>query len=155
VGRGDTVVAFAANVPATVVLLLACAGLGARLATCSPDFGAAAALARFGQLAPKALFASCGYAYGGRWYDTGAVVEELATALAVPVVSLPYPGRDDPGAAVVTPWSSWLGGAPVPAETPAPSLLSLPFDEPLSLLFSSGTTGTPKAMVHRAGGLLL
>lgn len=160
VGRGDNVVAFAANVPRTVVLLLACAGLGARLATCSPDFGAAAALARFGQLNPKALFASCGYSYGGRWFDTSAVVAELAAALSsrgpVAVVGLPYPGRDGSGSEVATPWRDWLdrssrqGGA-----DDVPELLQLPFDEPLSVLFSSGTTGTPKAMVHRAGGLLL
>ena len=159
VGRGDTVVAFAANVPATVVLLLACAGMGARLATCSPDFGAAAALARFGQLEPRVLFASCGYSYGGHWFDTSAVVTELAAALSthgnVHVIALPYPGRAEDGA-VGTPWAAWLAAAePADGAEAELDLQPLPFDEPLSVLFSSGTTGTPKALVHRAGGLLL
>jgi len=164
IGHGDAVVAFTANVPAAVVLLLACAGLGVRLATCSPDFGAAAAYARFGQLRPKALFASCGYAYGGRWFDTTVAVSELAGLLSrrgaiddggsLGVVALPYPGHDHPAPNGVTAWSEWLATG-APGSAGEPTLVPLPFDEPLSVLFSSGTTGKPKAMVHRAGGLLL
>src|SRR5690606_27735197 len=105
------------------------------------------------------LFASTGYSYGGRWFDTGPVVAELANALSLPassVVVLPYPGREEAASGVGTSWRDWLGAAPAAGETGAlPVMQRLPFDEPLSVLFSSGTTGTPKALVHRAGGLLL
>ncbi|MBX3141950.1 MAG: acetoacetate--CoA ligase [Trueperaceae bacterium] len=153
VGEGDAVAAFAANVPETVVLLLACASMGAVFTSCSPDFGAAAAGARFGQLAPKLLFASPVYRYGGVTRDVAGTVRDIARSLPslLGTVEFPYPG-EAPRLPGVPGWRAWLAphrGAP------APEYAALPFDHPLYVLYSSGTTGLPKAMVHRAGGVLL
>lgn len=153
IGEGDAVAAFAANVPETLVLLLACAAMGAVFTSCSPDFGAAAAAARFGQLAPKLLFVSPVYRYGGATRDVTGAVAELVGSLpsSAGTVELPYPGeaRRLPG---VPDWRAW--SAPHRGAA-APEYAALPFDHPLYVLYSSGTTGLPKAMVHRAGGALL
>src|SRR5690606_35338455 len=150
VGAGDHVVAFAANVPETLALLLACSGLGAVFASASPDFGTEAAAARFEQLAPKALFATIGYLYGGKRFDTAGTAARLRERLGgVPAVALPYPGLDAEAPAGFTAWEAFLGAGG------EPELADLPYDHPLYVLFSSGTTGAPKALVHRAGGALL
>lgn len=157
VGEGDAVAAFAANVPQTVALLLACAGLGVTFTSCSPDFGHEAAAARFGQVRPKLLFASTSYRYAGRTHSTRAAVSDLAQDLpsVEEVVLLPYPGKapDPNDTSVGRYWDAWLA---VATEAPSePTLEALPFDHPLYVLFSSGTTGLPKAIVHRQGGALL
>ncbi len=158
-GAGDAVAAYAANVPETLALLLACAGEGIVFSSCSPDFGAEAAAARFGQLAPKALFASPVYRYGGKRFETADAIRSLAAALPgdPELVMLPYPGEPAPAGAPGTPWEAWLpDGAGSGSEADAaPRMQALPFDHPLYVLYSSGTTGLPKAMVHRAGGALL
>ncbi|MEX2541603.1 MAG: acetoacetate--CoA ligase [Trueperaceae bacterium] len=153
IGPGDRVAAFAANVPETVVLLLACAGLGAIFTSCSPDFGFEAAAARFGQVKPKVLAASCEYRYGGKRFDTASTVRRLVAELGLRrAVALPCPGAGPgPPPAETVPWEEWL-----PRQNEgAPRLEPQPFDHPLYVLYSSGTTGPPKAIVHRAGGVLL
>ena len=165
VGKGDVVAAFTANVPESVALLLACAGLGAVYASCSPDFGADAAAARFSQLDVKALFVTTGYRYASRWFDTSETATHLRSLLVdagadLATVALPYPGaagaeRSLPNGAVS--WAHFLdsGATASGVAGSGPLFEELPFDHPLYILFSSGTTGPPKAMVHRAGGVLL
>jgi len=151
VSQGDRVAAYVANVPEAVIAMLACASLGAIYSSCSPDFGGSAALARFGQIEPKVLLASDGYWYNGKHFSTRSAVEDLHSNIgSVQVlVSIPHDETptDTPSGAVL--WQNWLE----PATTP--TYMPLPFDQPLYILYSSGTTGLPKAIVHRAGGALL
>lgn len=151
VTQGDRVAAYVANVPEAVIAMLACAAIGAIYSSCSPDFGGSAALARFGQIEPKVLLASDGYWYNGKHFSTRTAVEELRDNIDSVQVLVSIPHDDTPtdtptGARV---WEDWLEPASSPTYAP------LPFDHPLYILYSSGTTGLPKAIVHRAGGALL
>ncbi|MEM6430436.1 MAG: AMP-binding protein, partial [Deinococcota bacterium] len=153
VQAGDRVAAYVANVPEAVITLLACASLGAIYSSCSPDFSADAALARFGQIEPKVLVASDGYWYNGKYFSTLNAVQTLTDNIPSlqTIVSIPHDDvlGDLPEGAIW--WDNWR-----PADGPAtPSYAQLPFDQPLYILYSSGTTGLPKAIVHRAGGALL
>jgi acetoacetyl-CoA synthetase len=151
IGPGDRVAAFASNVPETVILLLACASIGAIFSSCSPDFGFDAAYARFHQIEPKLLVAADGYHYNGKRFETRPVVDALADRLSGRPRVVWVRGDDDAApAAGGTSWSEWL-----PSSAGEPRFATLPFDHPLYVLYSSGTTGLPKAMVHRAGGALL
>ena len=150
VGQGDRVVAYLPNIAETVAAFLATASLGAVWSSASPDFGVRSLVDRFAQIEPTVLLAVDGYSYNGRVFDRREVVERLRAempSLAATVV-LPYAGTGEvPGASA---WEDFLG--PEGAEL---SFARVPFDHPLWVLYSSGTTGLPKAIVQGQGGILL
>jgi acetoacetyl-CoA synthetase len=152
VRRGDRVAAFLPNVPEAIVALLATASLGATWSSCAPEFGPRAVIDRFGQIEPKVLLAVDGYRYGDRAVDRVAELGEIRAALPTleATVVLPYL---DPSAAEriegAVSWNDLLAEA-VPLEFEA-----VGFDHPLYILYSSGTTGLPKPIVHGHGGILL
>ena len=155
VRKGDRVAAVLGNVPEAVILLAACAAIGAVFSSCSPDFGEHAAAARFAQIKPKLLFAQPAYRYQGNRYDITPMLQKLAAQTVGTAERVIFiPDEEDAIAAALPPaqqWRHWLAqgeGAPL---TFAP----LPFDHPLYILYSSGTTGLPKAIVHRTGGVML
>jgi acetoacetyl-CoA synthetase len=143
VGRGDRVVAYMPNIPETIAAFLAVAGLGAIWSSCSPDFGARSVVDRFAQIEPKVLLAVDGYRYGGRDFDRRAVVDEIHAQVGGTLVRLGY--LDGGG------WQEGFLGR----EDAQLGLEPVPFDHPLWVLYSSGTTGLPKAIVHGHGGILL
>jgi acetoacetyl-CoA synthetase len=151
---GDRVAGWLPNIPETIVAMLATASIGAVWTSCSPDFGVEGIVDRFGQTAPTVLLFCDGYGYGGKVHDCTARAMELLPRLPSVrhAIMIPYRGAgvlpDDPRC------SSWsdifsTGSAP-PLE-----YHRAPFDHPLYILYSSGTTGLPKCMVHGAGGTLL
>jgi acetoacetyl-CoA synthetase len=151
VGPGDRVIAYMPNIPETLIAFLAAASLGAVWATCAPEFGPRSVIDRFGQLEPKVLLAIAGYRFGDKAVDRRAEVAEIRAALPSleHVVHVPYAGGDGDELPDTVGWGSLLAEAgPLEFE---PVL----FDHPLCVLFSSGTTGLPKAIVHRHGGLLI
>jgi acetoacetyl-CoA synthetase len=151
VGPGDRVVAYLPNIPETLVGFLASASLGAVWATCPPEFGPRSVLDRLGQLEPKVLLAVAGYRYGDKQVDRREQVAEVRSKLPslAAVVHVPYAGGADDALPDAVSWDALLAEAAELAFDP------LPFDHPLYVLFSSGTTGLPKAIVHCHGGILL
>ena len=141
VEKGDRVAAYMPNIPETVAAFLACASIGAVWSSCSPDFGARSVIDRFAQIEPKVLLAVDGYRYNGRDFDRGETVEGIAAEVGGRVVRLGYLDG-----------SGWEDGFEQPGEL---TFESLPFDHPLWVLYSSGTTGLPKAIVQGQGGILL
>lgn len=147
VGEGDRVAAYLPNVPETVAAFLACASIGAVWSSAAPEFGVRAVVDRFAQIEPKVLLAIDGYRYGGRDFDRGAAVHSIAEGIPSlrRVVTLGY--LDGSG------WPNDFIDAG--AEPEALHFVPVAFDHPLWVLFSSGTTGLPKAIVHSQGGILL
>ncbi|WP_033339639.1 acetoacetate--CoA ligase [Catenuloplanes japonicus] len=146
--RGDRVVAYAPNIPETLILLLAAASLGAVFSSCAPEFGVRSVIDRWRQIAPTLLVAVDGYRYGDRPVDRRAEVAEIRAALPslTHAVTIPYLGDGDGG-------ETW---AELAAPTDEPLTFDpVPFDHPLYVLYSSGTTGLPKPIVHGHGGILL
>ncbi len=148
VGPGDRVVAYLPNIPETLVAFLATASLGATWAACAPEFGARSVLARFGQIEPKVLLAIGGYTYRDRPVDRREQVAEIRAGLPTVehVVHVAYGEQEVPDAVA---WDDLLAGPGEPGFEP------VPFDHPVYVLFSSGTTGLPKAIVHGHGGQLI
>ena len=163
VGRGDRVVAYMPNIPETLVAFLATASLGAIFSSAAPEFGSRSVIDRFAQIEPTVLLAVDGYRHGGRDFDRTDAVRAIAQELPGlrHTVLLPYLARaasagDLPGA---LDWSELLArGAALGGDTSAAAAMSfeqVPFGHPLWVLYSSGTTGLPKAIVHSHGGILL
>jgi acetoacetyl-CoA synthetase len=144
VGEGDRVVAYMPNIPETVAAFLACSSLGAVWSSAAPEFGARSVIDRFAQIEPKVMLAIDGYRYGGKDYDRAGTVAAIADEIPSLEKVVRFGYLDDSG------WEDGFLGARA-----ALQFTPLDFDHPLWVLYSSGTTGLPKPIVHGQGGILI
>jgi acetoacetyl-CoA synthetase len=153
VGPGDRVVAYLPNIPAATVAWLAACSLGAVWSSASPDFGADSVIERFAQIEPKVLIAVDGYQYGGKPYDRRDTVRDMVAQLPTLQRTVLIPYLDEEAGAFVSGADTWSRALGTPAEPL--SFVPLPFEHPIWVLYSSGTTGAPKAITHSHGGMLV
>ena len=150
IGAGDRVAGFVPNCPEAVIAMLATTSLGATWSSCSPDFGVNGVVDRFGQIEPRLLFSADGYRYNGRRHDSIGIARDIATRIPSieDVVVFNFAGRTTAGDGVID-WNDFR------VEGAALEFTAVDFDHPLFIMFSSGTTGVPKCIVHGHGGTLL
>lgn len=157
--KGDRIAAYMPNCPQTIVIMLATTAVGAVFSSCSSDFGADGVIDRFGQITPAILFAATGYTYKGKFICRQKEIESLAEKLPSlkKVVIIPYPEgksakakRRQTGGALL--WDTIIGGGDA---LPPDDIADTAFNDPAFILYSSGTTGKPKCIIHSGGGVLL
>ncbi len=151
---GDRVALLLPNIPEAVAIALAAAAIGAVISSASPDFGVRGVVDRFGQVGPRLLFVADGYTYRGKRYDTLAKVPRILDGLPTVERTVVVPNFDEATPSTAA-YSVTLDDFIAPHPPTDIHFARLPFDHPLYILFSSGTTGVPKCIMHRAGGVLL
>jgi len=151
---GDRVAGYLVNGPETVVAFLACASIGAIWSACSPDFGVAGARDRLGQIEPRVVITSDRYFYNSRQFECLATIQDFSAGVTSIQHVVVVPFAQSSWTRVPHGWLTWRALLDL-ASTAEPEFTPLPFDHPLSILYSSGTTGAPKCLVHGAGGTLL